>query len=279
MSVMNPASHSQANTRAKTAEKSLADCRLCPRNCSVDRTAGEKGYCRLDAEARCFREVLHRGEEKMLNPSHQIYFAGCNLKCEFCTVSEWNEQPEEAEVADIEQLAGAIARRKEQGARTLNLLGGEPAVSVYGILKLLARLDASTVVVWNSNMYYNKIVDELTAGLIDICLADFKCGNADCANKLLGAADYVEAAKGNIIRAAGHCEVIVRHLVMPGHTDCCLKPILDWLSAELPDVKLSLRGNYVPPVEATEAPAVYLQPDELRQAEHLAAEKGLTIVQ
>ncbi len=276
---MDPASHSQIGSRVKIAEKSLAECRLCPRNCGVDRTAGATGYCRLDAEARCFREVLHWGEEKILNPSHQIYFAGCNLKCEFCTVTEWNEQPEAAKAADVEELAEAVARRKKQGARTVNLLGGEPAVSVYGILKLLARLDAATVVVWNSNMYYNKIVDELTAGLIDICLADFKCGNADCSSRLLGAADYVEAAKDNILRAAGHCDVIVRHLVLPGHIDCCVGPILEWLSAELPDVKLSLRGNYVPPVEATEAPSRYLQADELRQAEHLAAEKGLTLVQ
>ena len=279
MNVMNPAVHSQAGSRAEIAGKSLKCCRLCPRNCGVDRLAGEIGYCRLDAGVRCFREVLHWGEEKMLNPSHQIYFAGCNLRCEFCTVAEWNEQPEAAKVMDVEQLAAVIARRKKEGARTVNLLGGEPAVSVHGILKLLARLDATTKVVWNSNMYYDTIVDELMAGLIDICLADLKCGNADCANRLLGSADYVEVAKRNILRAVRHCDVIVRYLVLPGHTDCCLRPILNWLSAELPNVKLSLRGNYVPPVQAAAAPLRYLQSDELKRAEHLAVGKGLTLVQ
>jgi len=279
LNVMDPAIHNRAGSRAEIAERSLRCCRLCPRNCGVDRTAGVKGYCQLDASVRCFREVLHWGEEKALNPSHQIYFAGCNLRCEFCTVAEWNEQPEAAKLMDVEQLAAVIARRKKEGARTVNLLGGEPAVSVHGILKLLARLDASTVVVWNSNMYYNTIVDELTAGLIDICLADFKCGNADCASRLLGSADYVEVAKSNILRAVNHSDVIIRHLVMPGHTDCCLEPILNWVAEKLPNVKLSLRGNYVPPVEATMAPSRYLQTDELKRAEHLAAEKGLTLVQ
>ncbi len=214
-----------------------------------------------------------------MNPSHQIYFAGCNLRCEFCTVDEWNESPEAAEEMNVERLAATIARRKKEGARTVNLLGGEPAVNVHGILELLARLDASTVVVWNSNMYYSIIVDELMAGLIDICLADLKCGNADCANRLLASADYVEVAKRNILKAVGHSDVIVRYLVLPGHIDCCLEPILSWLSAELPNAKLSLRGNYVPPVEATAAPRRYLQADEFRRAEHLAAEKGLTLVQ
>jgi putative pyruvate formate lyase activating enzyme len=275
---MDPASHSQAGSRAEIAEKSLVCCRLCPRNCAVDRIAGQKGYCRLDADARCFREVLHWGEEKELNPSHQVYFAGCNLRCEFCTVAEWNESPEAAKVMDVERLAAVIAERKKQGARTLNLLGGEPAVSVHGIIKLLSRLDASTLVVWNSNMYYNSIVDELMAGLIDICLADLKCGNADCSNRLLDSADYVEVTKNNILRAVRHCDVIVRYLVLPGHTDCCLKPILKWLSAEAPNVKLSLRGNYVPPVEANTAPMRYLKPEELKQAGNLAAKMGLTLV-
>jgi putative pyruvate formate lyase activating enzyme len=276
---MNPTAHKQAHRRAEIAREALRECRLCPRNCAVDRTAGVKGYCRLDAGVRCFREVLHWGEEKGLNPSHQVYFAGCNLRCEFCTVAEWNESPEAAEEMNVERLAATIVRRKKEGARTVNLLGGEPAVNVHGILELLARLDASTVVVWNSNMYYSIIVDELMTGLIDICLADLKCGNADCANRLLASADYVEVAKRNILKAVRHSDVIVRYLVLPGHTDCCLEPIFSWLSAELPNAKLSLRGNYVPPVEATAAPRRYLQPDEFRRAEHLAAEKGLTLVQ
>jgi putative pyruvate formate lyase activating enzyme len=241
--------------------------------------AGQKGYCRLDADVRCYREVLYWGEEKELNPSHQIYFAGCNLKCEFCAVSEWNEQPESAEKADFKQLAATIELRKKQGAKTLNLLGGEPAVNVHGVLELLGRADSSTLVVWNSNMYYNKVVDELMAGLMDICLADLKCGNGECAKRLLDSADYVETAKQNILRAVRHSDVIVRHLLLPGHIDCCLEPILSWLAAELPKAKVSLRGNYVPPAQAETAPLIYLQPDELRRAEYLAREKGLTLIQ
>jgi putative pyruvate formate lyase activating enzyme len=269
----------QAGYRAELARRSLKQCQLCPRNCGVDRTVSNKGYCRMDNSVRCFREVLHWGEEKELNPSHQVYFAGCNLKCEFCTVAEWNERPEAAEKADIGRLAEVIAQRKKQGARNLNLLGGEPAVSVHGILELLSQIDASTTVVWNSNMYYTDFVDDLIAGLVDICLADLKCGNGDCAQRLLGSADYLEVVKRNILLAAGHCDLIIRHLVLPGHAKCCFEPILDWISAELPTVKLSLRGNYVPPAQVKASPGEYLPSDEFRRAVDFAARRGLMLVQ
>jgi len=233
----------------------------------------------MDDSVRCFREVLHWGEEKELNPSHQVYFAGCNLKCDFCTVSEWNERPESAEKTDMGRLAEVIAQRKKQGARNLNLLGGEPAVSIHGILELLSQIDASTRVVWNSNMYYSDIVDDFIAGLVDTCLADLKCGNSDCAQRLLGSADYVEVVKRNILLAAGHCDLIIRYLVLPGHAKCCLEPILGWISAELPTVKVSLRGNYVPPAQVKAAPAGYLSSEEFRRAVDFAAGRGLMLVQ
>lgn len=257
----------------------LRCCRLCPRNCEVDRLAGRTGYCRLDDSVRVFREVLRWDEESILNPSHQIYFAGCNLKCEFCTVAEWNEQPQCANVMDITKLKKIIDERKNQGARTVNLLGGEPAVNLHGVLELLAQLDAETTIVWNSSMYYNEIVDEIMAGLIDVCLADFKCGNDNCAEKLLGCSDYVQVAGRNILRAGRHSDMIVRHLIMPGHIDCCLKPILEWVARKMPKVKVSLRGNYVPPAEAKYAPAGYITKEDLRSVREMAAGMGLNLIE
>lgn len=128
-------------------------------------------------------------------------------------------------------------------------------------------------------MYYNDFVDDLIAGLVDICLADLKCGNGDCAQRLLGSADYMEVVKRNILLAAGHCDLIIRHLVLPGHAKCCLEPILGWISAELPAVKVSLRGNYVPPAQLKAAPAGYLPSEEFRRAVDFAAGRGLMLVQ
>ncbi len=213
-----------------------------------------------------------------MNPSHHIYFAGCNLRCEFCTVSEWNEQPDAAEETDIVALRDKITERIRQGARTLNLLGGEPAVNIYGILELLSRVECETTVVWNSNMYYNDIIDELTAGLVDVYLADLKVGNSRCAEAMLGAADYLEVTKKNILKASSRGRVIVRHVILPGHTKCCLEPILHWLAEEARSVEVSLRGDYFPPAEAVAAPLTYLSQNEFEKALKLAGKFQLNLV-
>jgi putative pyruvate formate lyase activating enzyme len=275
---MKPSAHKQAHRRAGIAREALRDCRLCPRNCGVDRTAGVTGYCGLDDSVRCHGEVLSNAEEECLNPSHQIWFTGCNLRCEFCAVAEWNEQPQAAEKTTIAELKIRVAERKRQGARNLNLLGGEPAVNVHGILELLSQIECKTTVVWNSNMYYNEIIDELIAGLADIYLSDLKVGNNQCAEAILGAADYIEVTKGNILKASKRGRVIVRHVILPGHTECCLKPVLSWLAEELPGVEVSLRGNYFPPADATKAPVSYLSRDEFQNAMQLAGQLRLNLV-
>jgi putative pyruvate formate lyase activating enzyme len=275
---MNLGANKLAARRAGIAYDALKECRLCPRNCAVDRTAGEVGFCGLTDSVRCYREVLYNGEEADLNPSHHIYFAGCNLRCEFCTVAEWNEKPGEAEVTSIAKLKKIIDRRIGEGARTLNLLGGEPAVNVYGILKLLSRLRPETTVIWNSNMYYNEIVNELIAGLVDVYLADFKVGDSRCAEAILGAADYLDVTRRNIIKASSQGRVIVRHVILPGHAECCLKPILYWLAKELPAVEVSLRGDYFPPADAKASPDGYLGRDEFQNAVQFATQLRLNLV-
>jgi putative pyruvate formate lyase activating enzyme len=193
-------------------------------------------------------------------------------------VSEWNEEPSAAQKMDYDDTAKKISERQIQGAKTLNLLGGEPAVNLHGVLELLSRVNAKIKVVWNSNMYYNDIVDKLIAGLIDVYLADFKCGNNNCAKILLGAHSYTEVVKRNILNAVKNADVIIRHVVIPGHSECCLKPIFEWLATEIPDVKLSLRGNYVPPASAISAPKEYLKPDDLQYATELARNMDLKLV-
>ncbi len=275
---MVPLAHRQAHERAERARELLASCMLCPRNCAVNRLAGETGYCRLGAEAHCFREVLHYGEEKELNPSHQVFFSGCNLVCGFCTVMEWVESPLAAPPVDLDSLVECIAERRRQGARTLNLLGGEPSVSPHVILELLARIPADTHVVWNSNMYYAPVVGELLDGLVDTFLADFKCGNNRCAGELLRATDYVEVMQQNLLAAAQSADVIVRHLVMPGHEICCTEPVLQWLSQNLPEVKVSLGGHYLPPADPVRAPADFLSPAVFSRALDRAKELQLNLI-
>jgi putative pyruvate formate lyase activating enzyme len=254
---MKPHAHAQLIDRAELVLRRLESCDLCPRRCGVNRRAGQLGFCGLGDSPICFREMLHNHEESQLNPSHQVYFAGCNLRCGFCTVAEYNEQIAAIRPIPLDRLAARIQSRKREGAATLNLLGGEPAVNLVGILSLLSQIDPATVVVWNSNMYYNACVDCCIEGVADIVLADFKCGNAVCSRDLLDAEDYVSVVRDNLCRAARHADLIVRHLVVPGHRACCTVPVLQWLATHLPQVKVSLRFDYIPPVNSRTAPKTY----------------------
>lgn len=264
---------------AGLAAAHLHECRLCPRDCRVNRAAGERGYCGLDDRVHCFREMLHNAEEAELSPSHQIYLAGCNLRCGFCTVTEWNREPLAVPELDPEWLIGRIEQRRRRGARNVNLLGGEPTVSLPGLLCFLNRARPSTPVVLNSNMYYNGSVDTLLHRFVSVYLADLKCGDRRCAEALLGAGDYVDVARENILMASRHSDLIVRHLVLPGHADCCLRPTLRWLAREIPHVKLSLRTNYVPPAGAGPAPGGYLLPEEAEAARNEAQDLGLRLME
>ena len=275
---MDPAAHKETLGRALIAREALTNCRLCPRNCRVDRTAGQRGFCRLDDTVRYYREFLFDGEEEGLNPSHQICFSGCNLRCEFCAVTEWNEKPDESPIADIKKLKNKIEKRVKQGAKTLNILGGEPAVNIHFVLELLGQLKPEMKVVWNTNMYYNEIVSELITGLVDIYLPDLKVGNSRCAENLVGAADYFEVVTRNILRVKGQGRLIIRHVILPGHTDCCLKPILTWIAEQIPSAEVSLRGNYFPPAEARNAPKGYLSGEEFQNALQLAGKLRLNLV-
>jgi len=275
---MDLALNKDISERIKITKAAITNCKLCPRNCGVDRTAGEKGFCGLDDTVRYFREVLYFDEEKELVPSYQIFFSGCNLRCEYCAVSQWNEQPLISQKINYDEMANRISNQFNLGAKTLNLLGGEPATNLYGILELLSRIDSGIKIVWNSNMYYNDIVDDLINGIADIYLADFKCGSKDCAKKLLGEEDYIEIIKQNILKASEHSDVIIRHILIPGHEKCCLGPILKWIKAEIPDVKVSLWNNYLPPIESISAPKEYLKPEDFQNATELAKNMGLNLI-
>ncbi len=269
----------EAAEAADRAEDRLQCCQLCPRNCGVDRTAGERGYCGLDDKTHCFREMLHPAEEAELSPSHQIYFTGCNLRCEFCTVSEWNEYPLAVDELDLDWMTARMEQQRQRGARNVNLLGGEPTVSLPGVLRLVSRIPRGPQVVLNSNMYYNVFVDTLLRGFVDVYLADLKCGNSQCAEAMLDASDYVDVARRNICMVGEHSGLIIRHLLLPGHVECCLKPTLQWVAAEIPDAKVSLRMNYVPPAETTSVPKDYLKRPEANAAVEYAQALGLTLIQ
>jgi putative pyruvate formate lyase activating enzyme len=85
---------------------------------------------------------------------------------------------------------------------------------------------------------------------MDLWLPDFKFWRDECAKRLMwvGAkASYPEVVKRNHVFAAEHGSMIIRHLVMPGHIECCTKPILDFISETIGDkVLVNIMAQYYP---------------------------------
>lgn len=256
-------------------------CTLCPRRCGADRLAGERGHCGLAAQAYWFREMLHCGVETELVPAHAIYLAGCNMECVFCTSSEWNAAPASARPWDAADLSARVAARREEGARTLLFVGGEPTASLPAVLELLDLLPGGQTVAWDSNMYASPEAMGLLDGVVDVYAADLKFGNDRCALELSGAPDYVATVTRNL-RAAEQCgRLIVRHLLLPGHERCCLLPVLEWMHDELARPRLSLRGEYMPPPGLPPGAPLgrYVSDDEHRRGADAARSLGIELVE
>ena len=120
----------------------------------------------------------------------------------------------------------------------------------------------------------------LLDGVIDVYLTDLKFGNDDCARRLCGAQDYLSVVRRNHRMAAAQGEVLVRHLQLPGHLECCTLPTIDWLAEELPGVAVNLMDQYRPEHRAREHPELGapLPREERRRALEHARERGLFLI-
>jgi putative pyruvate formate lyase activating enzyme len=210
---------------------------------------------------------LHHGEEAPLVPSFTVFFAGCNFECVFCQNYDIStdpncgrEVPPESLARRIENLtdvgrAGfhvSLVREWGEKARNVNWVGGEPTPNLRYVLEVLKECRANIPQIWNSNMYMSERTMQLLQGTVDLYLADFKYGNDECATRLSGAKDYTRVVKRNHKLAAAQADVIVRHLMLPGHLECCTIPVLDWLAKNTPDVLVNVMDQYRPSHRANE---------------------------
>ena len=239
-----------ARERAHMARAMLADCRFCAHNCGVNRLAGENGLCHAGAEARFFCAQTEVSDELELIPTFAVALSGCDLRCDFCITgaSSWN--PRAGAGFDAETMAARARAALRDGARTIMVLGGEPTIHLPAALEFVSLLPETAKLIWKTNAHGSAPARELLDGMFDIWLADFKFGNDACAQRLAKIPDYVRVVQENLRWAAGHSELIVRHLLMPGHVECCWQPVAEWLAANLPGVKVNLRSGFWPAWQA-----------------------------
>jgi putative pyruvate formate lyase activating enzyme len=224
--------------------------------------------------------MLHMGEEKLLRPAHAIFFSGCTARCRFCIAAKYAFHADYGIPVTPAQLAHRIEMRQEEGARAICFIGGDPVPHIPTILDTLAHLGGRKRVpaVFNSNFYVTPKALDLLDGAIDIYLPDLKFGPGACGETIGAMPDYWSVVTSAIDRLLHDGQqVIVRHLLMPDHFDCCTKPVLSWL-AQRPQIRVSLLDQYVAPPHMRGRLAAPLSVDETRAAFDLANALRLRLV-
>jgi putative pyruvate formate lyase activating enzyme len=251
-------------------DKILESCTLCPRHCKVNREAGKRGYCSVDAGIVVARAALHMWEEPCISGkkgSGAVFFCGCSLHCIFCQNHEISAG-RGGQVISAERLAEIFLELEAQGAANINLVTAAQYVPQTVQALLRAKDQGLHIpVVYNSGGYESVETLKRLDGLVDIYLPDLKYMETDLAAKFSHAADYPQIAKEAIremVRQSGPCVfgedgylkrgTIVRHLLMPGHTRNS-KAVLAYLHETYGDtIYISIMNQYTPVQEQTEYP-------------------------
>lgn len=283
MSLVFPAQKMRAKVaqeRTRVAREMLADCRFCAHNCGVNRLAGETGLCHAGAESKFFSAQVEVSDELELIPTFAVALSGCDLRCDFCITGaeSWNVRAGLG--FDAAAMAVRAAAAVRDGARTIMVLGGEPTIHLPSVLEFVSQLPDSARLVWKTNAHGSAVARELLEGMFDIWLADFKFGNDDCAQRLAKVPDYTRIVRENLLWANEHAELIVRHLLMPGHLDCCWKPVAEWLTENLPGIKVNLRSGFWPAWRAARHAELRgtVLTGETERAWIIASEYGLNLI-
>jgi putative pyruvate formate lyase activating enzyme len=274
--------YSYLDVKIAIAYKLITPCRLCERACGALRLKGKPGVCLVDRDIIVHSFFHHMGEEAPLVPSGTIFYGGCNFKCVFCQNYDISQvRAREGEKLSPKELANIQVHLRRRGARNINHVGGEPTPHLPFILESFKYLDVNVPQLWNSNMYMSLESMILLEDIIDIWLPDLKYGNNNCAWRLSKVRNYWEVATRNIKRAHDAGDIIIRHLVMPNHLECCTRPILEWIARNTPRALVNIMDQYRPEHLVAKYPKMYSDiarrptRNEILEAYRIAEELGI----
>ena len=252
----------QLGQRVDKAIKLLGECRLCPRQCEVDRLHDERGFCRTGRKAMVASFHAHHGEESPLVGrfgSGTIFFSACNLLCCFCQNFEISHQCEGEEI-EVKDLAAIMLELQKRGCHNINVVTPTHVVpQILEALLLAAEDGLSIPIVYNSSGYDRVPTLELLRGIVDIYMPDFKFWDERWAKRYCNAPDYREIAVSAlkemhsqvgdlVLDSHGIAErgLLVRHLVMPQGVSGT-KEVMEFLAKEIsPYTYVNVMDQYRP---------------------------------
>ena len=274
-------------------EEYLEECKLCPRECKVNRIEGKIGRCRAGIDPKIALADLHFFEEPCIsgtNGSGTVFFSGCNLGCKFCQNYEISQLGKGNEIS-IEELANEFLNLQKRGANNINLVTGFAFVpQIIEALKISKKNGLTIPIVYNTSGYESLDTLKLLDGYIDVYLPDLKYGFNELSENLSDCKNYFDIATiaiKEMVRQVGVPKfdengmikkgVIVRHLILPNHIQNS-KKVLRWISKNLPKkIFVSVMAQYFPTYKANELEDINrkLNKDELEQIENYMEELNL----
>ena len=233
-------------------------CLLCPRECGVNRSAGELGFCGCPGEALVAKTMIHKWEEPALagsGGSGAIFFGGCTLRCRYCQNAAISSCPvgKPVDAAGLRQMMEELIA---QGAENIDLV--TPTQYLPTILPALEK-KLPVPVVYNCGGYERVETLRQLEGKVDIYLPDLKYTDPRLAMQLSSAPYYFPRAADAIremVRQTGPAQwqgekllrgTVIRHLILPGQVENSLKA-LDWIGEHFRpgEVLVSLMRQYTP---------------------------------
>lgn len=261
----------QENVIKKDKMQILHDCTLCPRNCHVDRLAGQRGRCHETAEIVAARAALHMWEEPCISGrtgSGAVFFSGCSMGCIFCQNHNIAEA-KAGKVITVERLSEIFLELQGKGAANINLVTPTHYVpQIIEALEMARKAGLALQVVYNTSGYEKPETIQMLDGYVDVYLPDFKYMEPELAAAYSQAPDYPEYAKASIkemVRQTGNIQinketgmiqkgVIVRHLVLPGHVKNSKAVIKYLLETYKDQILISIMNQYTPMPQVAEDP-------------------------
>ena len=209
----------------------LNECYLCPRACGVNRTKGEKGYCKSDNHLMVSSVQPHFGEEDVLVGTHgsgTIFLTNCNLGCLFCQNYDISHLGSGQRMTE-EELALSMLSLQKRGCHNINFVTPTHFTpQIVKALKIAIENGLHIPLVYNCGGYESKSTIALLDGIVDIYMPDIKYSDAESAEKYSNAPDYFEVCKEAVKEMhlqVGDLKVddrgiavrglLIRHLVLP----------------------------------------------------------------
>jgi putative pyruvate formate lyase activating enzyme len=280
--------------KTRAAYKILKACNLCPRQCRINRIAGETGICKTAKQARVSSYNPHFGEEAPLVGTHgsgTIFFTHCNLMCLFCQNFDISHKGYGQEVSDA-QLAAMMVALQQQGCHNINFVTPSHVVpQILSALEIAIQQGLSVPLVYNSGGYDLPATLKLLEGVFDIYMPDFKFWDSDVAESACQAKDYPQIARAalrEMHRQVGDLQVaengiaqkglLIRHLVLPGGL-AGTRQIMRFIAREISTGSyVNIMSQYRPCGRAAEIKGLntFLSPADFQTALQEAAAEGIT---